>query len=82
MATHRHGDGLDQALHACGVARPDLAGNIELRRMALAAHVPFTIRPIADAQLKHGGDVTGTGSLIPYQHTGQPTGFWLPVPIL
>ncbi len=50
--------------------------------MALAAHVPFTIRPIADAELKHSDEMTETGSLIPYRYTGQPTGFWSLEPIL
>ena len=81
-ATHRNGDGFDQALHACGVTKPDLTGNIDLQRMALAAHVPFTIRPIADAELKHGDEVTQTGSLVPYRYAGQPTGFWSLEPIL
>ncbi len=49
--------------------------------MALAAHVPFTIRPIADAELKDTDEVTETGSLIPYRYTGQPYGFWVFAPI-
>ena len=80
-ATHRDGGGFDQALHACGVTRPDLTGNIALQLMALAAHVPFTIRPIADAELKRG-DVAVTGSLIPYPDTGEPYGRWHLEPIL
>ena len=73
--------GFDQALHACGVTKLDLTGNIALQRMALAAHVPFTIRPIADVELKHG-DVAVTGSLIPYPDTGEPYGRWHLEPIL
>ena len=81
-ATHRNGEGFDQALHACNVTKPDLTGNIGLQRMALAAHVPFTIRPIADAELKRSDEVTATGSLIPYRYTGQFYGFWNLEPIL
>ena len=80
-ATQRDGDGFDHALQTCSAAKPDLTGNIRLQRMALAAHVPFTIRPIADAELKGTDQVTGTGSLIPYRNTGQPYGFSVPAPV-
>ena len=79
-ATQRNGAGFDRALQACGVAKPDLTGNIRLQRMALATHVPFTIRPIADAE-KGTDEVTETGSLIPHRDTGQPYGFLIPSPI-
>ena len=81
-ATRGNGDGFGQALHACNVTKPDLTGNIGLQRMALAAHVPFTIRPIDDAELKHSDDVTETGSLIPYRYADQPYGVWHLEPIL
>ena len=80
-ATHRDNGSFDQALRGCNVSRPDLTGNIALQRLALAAHVPFTIRPIADAELKRG-EVTETGSLIPYQYDDQPYGRWHLEPIL
>ena len=77
LQTATRGDGNDfgQALRSCGVAKPDLTGNICLQRLALAAHVPFTIRPIADAELKNTDQVTQAGTLIPQRYAGQPYGF-------
>ena len=80
-ATRRSGQDFDRALQVCGVTKPDLTGNIGLQRMALATHEPFTIRPIADGELKGSDQVTGTGSLISYRNTGQPYGVSVPAPV-
>jgi hypothetical protein len=59
----------DRGVALCGDPKPDLTGSTGLQRLALAAKIPFTIRPIADAQIKQASDQPITGSLIP----GQPS---------
>ncbi len=55
----------DHGLQTCDAARPDLTGSGGLQQMALAAKVPFTIRPIADARIKQASEEAMTGTLIP-----------------
>lgn len=59
------------ALHQCGTTKPDLTGSTKLQRLALDNKVPFTIRPIADAQIKDAIPYVHTGDLLPSSDTPQ-----------
>lgn len=59
-------DPFKEALAACGAAKPDLTGSGGLQQAALAAKVPFTIRPQADASLKQAQTEHMTGSMLSY----------------
>ncbi len=64
----------DRSVALCGDSKPDLTGSGGLQQAALAAKIPFTIRPIADAQIKdaqikQASAQLVTGSLIP----GEPS---------
>ena len=64
---------LADAMTACGDRKPDLTGSGGLQQAALAARIPFTIRPHADVYLKQAQAETITGGLIP--HAGAGAGF-------
>ncbi len=55
----------DRSVAICGDSTPDLTGSGELQHLALAAKIPFTIRPVADARIKQASAGPMAGTLIP-----------------